>query len=113
MPRLVVFLMFGGLLGGFAPTSANGQDLAHADLAQADLAHAQAPMKTNPVKTKMVFMTDHGAGIVLSVTRCEGFMILEGPADHVALVRDGLVQSGLPSSTVIARPVRSGDARDL
>ena len=108
MPRLVVFLMLGGLLGGFAPTSADGQDLAHADLA-----HEQTPVKTKPEETKMVFMTDHGAGIVLSVTRCEGFVILEGPADHVALVRDGLVQSGLPSSTIIARPVRSGDARDL
>lgn len=98
MPRLVIFLVFGGLLGGFAPTSTYSQDLAHA---------------REPVKTKMVFITDHGAGIVLSVTRCGGFVILEGPADHVALVREGLVQSGLPSSSIIARPVRSGDARDL
>ncbi len=98
MPRLAVFLVFGGLLGGVAATSAYSQELAHAE---------------EPVKTKMVFMTDHGAGIVLSVTRCEGFVILEGPADQAALVRDGLVQSGLPSSTIIARPVRSGDARDL
>jgi hypothetical protein len=98
MPRLVIFLMFGGLLGSFAPTTGYGQDLAR----------AQAP-----AKEKMVFMTDHGAGIVLSVTKCEGLVILEGPADHVALVRDGLVQSGLPSSTIIARPIRNGDARDL
>jgi len=46
-----------------------------------------------------------GAGIVLSVTRCESVVILEGPADHVTPVRDGLVQSGLPSTTIIARPV--------
>ena len=98
MPKLVIFLMLCGLLGGVASTSADGQNLAHAQ---------------EPVKTQIVFMTDHGAGIVLSVTRCEGFVILEGPADHVALVRDGLVQSGLPSSAIVACPVRSGDARDL
>ncbi|MDP1840328.1 MAG: hypothetical protein Q8N31_14045 [Reyranella sp.] len=94
-----ILLAFGGFSGGLAATSV-GQDLAH----------AQEPAKTKPVTTKMVFMTDHGAGIVLSVSRCEGFVILEGPADQVALVRDGLVQSGLPPSTIIARPV---DARGL
>lgn len=98
MPRLAIFLVFGGLLSSVASTSAYSQEPAHAQ---------------EPVKTKMVFMTDPGAGIVLPVTRCEGFVILEGPADRVALVRDALVQSGLPSSTIIARPVRRGDARDL
>lgn len=94
MRWLAISLMLGGLSGGLASTSAS-QDLAHTQ---------------KPEKTKMVFMTDHGAGIVLSVTRCDGFVILEGPADQVALVRDGLVQSGLPPSTIIARPV---DARGL
>ena len=98
MPRLATILVIGGLLGGVASTSAYSQELAHAQ---------------EPVKTKMVFLTDHGAEIVLSVTRCEGFLILEGPAEHVALGRDGLVQSGLPSGTIIARPVRSSDARAL
>lgn len=98
MPRLATILVIGGLLGGVASTSAYSQELAHAQ---------------EPVKTKMVFMTDHGAEIVLSATRCEGFVMLEGPADHVAVVRDGLVQSGLPSGTIIARPVRSGDAPNL
>ncbi|MGQ0582612.1 MAG: hypothetical protein ACT4O6_11800 [Reyranella sp.] len=102
MRWLAIFLTLGGFSGGLASTSV-GQDLAH----------AQEPAKTEPAKTSMVFMTDHGAGIVLSVSRCEGFVILEGPADHVALVRDGLVRSGLSPGTIITRPVESTDARGL
>lgn len=97
MRWLAISLMVGGLSGGLASTSAS-QDLAHAQ---------------KPLKTKMVFMTDHGPGIVLSVSKCDGFVILEGPADQVALVRDGLVRSGLPSGTIIARPAKSPDAPDF
>jgi hypothetical protein len=90
MLKLAIFLMFGGLLGGVASTAVSGQELAYAP---------------EPAKTQMVFMNDHGAGIVLSVSRTGGLVILEGPAHHVAVVRAALVQSGLPSETVIARPV--------
>ncbi|MBI3196043.1 MAG: hypothetical protein HYZ40_00760 [Rhodospirillales bacterium] len=90
MRKLVIFLMFGGLLAAFAPPAAFGQETAHAP---------------EPAKTRMVFMTDHGTGIVLSVSRSDGFVILEGPADHVAQVRAALVRSGLPCGSIIARPV--------
>ena len=97
MRKLAIFLMFGGLLGAFASPAAFGQDL------------ARAP---EPAKTQMVFMHDHGAAIVLSVSKSDGFVILEGPADHVALVRAALVQSGLPSETIIARAVDPTCAKD-
>lgn len=90
MPRLAIFLMFGVLLGGVASTPVYSQELAHAP---------------EPAKTQMVFLADHGPGIVLSVSRTAGFVILEGPANHVALVRAALVQSGAACETIIARPV--------
>lgn len=98
MLKLAIFLMFGGLLGGVVSTPVYGQDLAHAP---------------EPAKIQMVFMNDHGAGIVLSVSRSAGYVILEGPAHHVALVREALVQSGLPCKTVIARPVEQPPAKDI
>ena len=97
MPRLAIFLMLSGLLGGVASTTVFSQELAHAP---------------EPAKAQMVFMSDHGAGIVLSVSRIAGFVILEGPANHVALVREALVQSGLPCETIIARPVDQHDVRN-
>jgi hypothetical protein len=90
MLKLAIFLMFGGLLGGVASTPVSSQELAYAP---------------EPVKTQMVFMNDHGAGIVLSVSRMPGLVILEGPAHHVALVRAALVQNGAAYETIIARPV--------
>ena len=102
MLKLAIFLMFGGLLGGFAPTPVYGQELYGPDLAHAP----------KPAKTRMVFMGDNGAAIVLSVSRRTGVMILEGPADDVALVRDALVQSGLPSNTIVTCTVDLRRAKD-
>lgn len=98
MLKLMIFFMLGGLLGGVAPASVYGQDLAH----------APEPAR----KTQMVFMGDNGAAIVLSVSRRGGLMILEGPADHVALVREALVRSGLPSDTIVACPVDPLQVKD-